>query len=170
MVNPQMMPAGEPAKVAPDGGSLVVGGVHASIPKGWSSVPPANSMRLAELRYPDAEADVEKACTTTFVIAAGDVESNVARWAGQMAGADGNAPTYQIATKVIAGLNVSTVEMAGSFAGMGEGPVRSNWMLRGAIVEGPEGQVFIKMTGPADAMKAAGEGWTALVDSLKKAM
>ncbi len=170
---PASTPAPAPAAPAAalgaaDPGTVSVGGVAMTVPKGWKQVPPANQMRLAEIQVPDESGDVMKVCTVAISTAGGDIPSNVARWAGQMKDASGQTPKADIATKTVGGLNVSLVEISGTYSGMGEAAPRPDWTLRGAIVETPSGLLFVKMTGPASTMKASAAGWGNLVDSIRK--
>ncbi len=162
---PQFAP--NPVPVATANGQISIAGVAFNVPDGWKQVPPANQMRLAELSVPDPSGDAAKACTVVFTSAGGDVESNITRWANQMKDAGGNAPTAKPVKREIGGLTVHTVELAGAFQGMGEAP-KSDWMLRGAIIESPAGLVFVKMTGPQATMKSASAGWSGMIDSIKK--
>jgi hypothetical protein len=125
-------------------------------------------MRLAEILVPDASGDPAKSCSITFSSAGGDVQSNIDRWAGQVKDASGQPSKPTVQTKTIAGVNVTIAEMTGSYAGMGDASPKPNTTLRGAIIEGPGAPVFIKMTGPADAMAAAATGFNAMIDGMKK--
>lgn len=147
---------------------VVAMGVKIPVPNGWRQVPPANSMRLAEIQVPDASGDAMKACTIAFSTAGGSVQSNFERWFGQIRDAAGNPVKSEIATSQVAGLTVSTVEMVGVYAGMGDGAPKPDWMLRGSIVETSTGLLFIKMTGPAEQMKAASASYKSMLDGLTK--
>lgn len=85
-----------------------------------------------------------------------------------MTDASGQPPKVDSATREVGGLKVYTVEFKGTYQGMGEAS-KADWMMRGAIVETPTGLLFIKMTGPAPAMQAAGDGWRSLIESIRKA-
>jgi hypothetical protein len=69
----------------------------------------------------------------------------------------GNENAAKIETQEIAGAKVTLVSTEGTYAsGMpGGGPVTemSNYALLGAIIEQPDGNVFVKMTGPAPLVK-----------------
>ncbi|CAG0961260.1 hypothetical protein PHYC_00739 [Phycisphaerales bacterium] len=161
-------PPAAPSTPAPAGNSVSALGVNFTVPAGWQSAPPSNSMRLAEINVPDASGDPAKACLIVFSTAGGSVQSNMDRWAGQVADASGAPSKGEVKTRDIAGLKVSTAEFTGSYAGMGDGPAKENWMLRGAIIEAPEGLLFIKMTGPAEQMSAAGPAFNTMIDNLSK--
>ena len=150
------------------GAGLTVMGVNFAVPAGWKSVPPASQMRLAEIQVPDASGDASKACVIAFSTAGGDVASNIARWAGQVKSAAATPPKAEVRTQEVAGMKVSTVEFEGAYSGMGDASPKADWMLRGSIVEMPQGLLFVKMTGPAAQMKAAGTAYKAMIDGMKK--
>jgi hypothetical protein len=125
-------------------------------------------MRLAEIVVPDAGGDAAKACLITFSTAGGDVQSNIDRWAGQVKDAAGQPSKPTIQKKTVAGVNVTIAEMTGAYAGMGDASPKPNTTLRGAVVETPGSLLFIKMTGPADAMAAAAPGFNSMIEGMKK--
>ncbi len=143
-------------------------GVTLTLPPGWKQRPPASQMRLAEAEVADASGDAAKSCLVVFSTAGGTVADNIARWSGQVHDAKGQPVTARPETRTVSGMSVTIVELAGSFAGMGDAAPKANWLLRGAIIETTEGLLFIKMTGPAASMAAAADGFTALVNSVKK--
>jgi len=158
-----MPPAGTTGSSASDAREITVAGLKFSLPEGWKSMPPSNSMRLAEIHVlPEGEGGGE-ICTIAISTAGGGVQGNIDRWAGQV---DGEARPVQ--TRDVAGMKVHIAEFVGAYAGMGEGPVKDNWMLRGAIIETPAALVFVKMTGPTAAMEAAAAKFGAFVDSITR--
>lgn len=165
-------PAPHAAPAAAPGGALdqtvSTSGVSVTLPTGWKRNPPANQMRLAEAEVPGAGNDPAKSCLVVFSTAGGSVEENVTRWSGQVRDAAGQPVPAKSEVRTVGGLKVTVVEMSGSFAGMGDTAPKSNWTLRGAIIEGPQGLLFIKMTGPTDTMTAAAPAFGAMVDSVKK--
>lgn len=86
----------------------------------------------------------------------GSVDANVDRWVGQFQQANGK-PSKDVAKvekKTIHGLKVTTIDVSGAYTGMGGpmapgGPAKPGYRLLGAIIEGPQGTVFFKFTGPA---------------------
>ncbi len=136
-----------------------------AVPAGWERVTPESSMRLAQLRVPDVTGD----CTVVFIKAGGDAKSNIDRWAAQVVDAEGKPTTPTIKSRTLAGVEVTTVELAGTYLdGMPGQPrtPREGWMFRGAILPGTPMSTFVRMTGPADAMNAHTAGWEALIDSV----
>lgn len=143
-------------------------GLTFKVPNGWTAKPPANTMRLAELHLPDSSGDPSKACIAVFSSAGGGVEANIARWAGQVRNESGQPATPTVSTREVAGMNVHFVEISGAFSpGMGDTRTYQNWTVRGAIIETPRGLLFIKVTGPAEAMAGARAAFEEMVASLR---
>jgi hypothetical protein len=99
----------------------------------------------------------------------GSVQANLDRWVGQFQ--DPPAPP-RIQHLTVHGLKVTTVDMAGSYSGMG-GPMASGgarkpgFRLLGAIAEGPEGSVFFKFTGPAKIVATQAAAFDKMVQTLQ---
>lgn len=132
---------------------------------------PTSSMRAAEYAVRDAP-DAE---LTVFHFGRGEggsVDENLDRWIGQIQQPDGRSSreVAEVERTAVAGLPLTTVDVSGAYAGMagmgGGGAARPGWRLLGAIVEGPDGLVFFKLTGPADALESAAPAFRALVESI----
>jgi hypothetical protein len=79
----------------------------------------------------------------------GSVQANIDRWKGQFT----QGPAPKISNRVIHGLKVTTIDISGSYSGMG-GPMQAGYRMLGAIVENPGGNVFLKFAGPAKTIAA----------------
>lgn len=138
-------------------------------PSRWEAKP-ASGMRAATYIIPPATGDSDGGECAVFENLGGSVQANVDRWIGQFEKTDG-APNQK--SETISGLTVTTVDVSGTFKGGGpmmgntSGP-KSGYRLLGAIVEGPEGNVFFKLTGPAKTIAAAQDEFQAMLKSLKK--
>jgi hypothetical protein len=71
------------------------------------------------------------------------------------------------------GLKVTTVQINGTYMGMGgmmteSSPKKENYRLLGSIIEAPEGLVFFKMTGPLKTVTGAEKEFEAMVGSLTR--
>lgn len=131
-------------------------------PEGWEWIAPSSGMRKAQLNVPGRNGKVAE--VTFFHFGAGQgggVQANVARWFGQFQ----NAKTSQH-EEIIGKTRVVFVEAAGTFlSGMPGGPAtpQENYALRGAILESEGGDVFVKMTGPADIIQTAEANFFAMI-------
>jgi hypothetical protein len=145
-------------------------------PPSWISVPSTSAMRKATYKVPKAGKDTEDAELAVFyfgVDQGGSVEANMERWAGQFEGM--NLAKSERAERTVNGLKESTIEVGGTYKGMGmpgmpgspATPIKQAYRLLGAIVEGPNGKYFFKLTGPHDTVMAAKDGFYRLLDSMK---
>jgi len=116
-------------------------------------------MRLATYTIPPAGGDTESGqCLVNYFGQGqgGSIEANMDRWIGQFVQPNGKSSkdTAKQEKRTVHGLKVSTVDVSGAFTGMGgpqmsPGAPKAGYRLLGAIVEGPQGSVFFKFTGPA---------------------
>jgi hypothetical protein len=139
--------------------TFTVGGFKFQRPEKWEWVEVTSSMRKAQLRV-KREGSGEAADVVFFYFGpgqGGDAGSNVRRWISQFKGGSSEAGS-NVETRKINGTNVSFVRHEGTFmSGMPGGPTKPvpGYALAGAIIESPNGNVFVKMTGPAAAVKEA---------------
>jgi hypothetical protein len=157
------------ASSASGGQSAGSGSVQWTAPARWEAKP-ASGMRAATYIIPAAKGDSEGAECAVFVNLGGGVQANITRWIGQFEKTDG-APNQK--SETINELPVTTVDVTGTFKG--GGPMigqpsmsKAGYRLLGAIVEGPEGDIFFKLTGPSKTVAAAQEEFQAMLKSLKK--
>jgi hypothetical protein len=146
------------------------GGIEWKVPAQWSAGQ-GSAMRVATYAVPAARGGEAGECAVFFFGPGqgGSVDANVERWSKQFEG----TPRPQRSTATVAGLAVTRVQLAGTYLAPG-GPMmqstgkRTGYRLLGAIVEGPQGNLFFKFTGPAPTVGAAQPDFEALVASLKK--
>ena len=135
-------------------------------------------MRAATYSVPSASGDQEGGECAVFFFGPGQggaVQANIDRWIGQFEQPDGK-PSSERATQrreTINAIPVTTIDLSGTFLGGGPGmgsaaPKKPGYRLLGAIVEGPEGVVFFKMTGPVRTVGAAEPDFRSMLKSLKK--
>ncbi len=143
------------------------GGLSWTAPKGWASGAP-RPMRAATYTVPAAKGDAEPGECAVFFFGTGQggsVDDNVKRWVGQFDG--GKASTR---VEKVNGLTVTRVEVSGTYQSGGmSGPkvAKPGFLLEGAIVEGKDGAVFFKFTGPAKTVEAAKKDFAAMLASVK---
>jgi hypothetical protein len=132
-------------------------GLRWTIPENWAPQS-ERPMRLATYTVPASKGDREPAEFAVFYFGQGQggtVDANLDRWIGQFTQADGKPSknAAKIDHNQIHGLKVATVDVSGTYNGMG-GPMQPvgkpapGYRLLGAIIEGPQGLVFFKFTGP----------------------
>jgi hypothetical protein len=145
-----------------------VGAFTFAVPDGWKSVTPSSAMRKAQLEIAQGS---DKAEVTFFQFGAGqggNAADNVARWFAQFPGSE----TKQKSETVQAGsVKITYVTTEGTFSsGMPGGPATpmTGYALCGAILESPDGNVFIKMTGPEAVVKSSTEAFKKMVSEAAK--
>ena len=97
----------------------------------------------------------------------GGVKANVDRWMGQFQ----DAKNKKVETKEVGGVNVTYVRATGTFlSGRPFGPKtpKPGYALLGAIIEGKEGAIFVKMTGPEAAVQANADKMKGMVEGALK--
>lgn len=134
-------------------------------PAGWQWIVPSSTMRKAQLNVPGVSGDPAEVTFFHFGKGqGGGVKANVDRWFGQFQ----NSEVSQN-EETIGQVRVVFVTARGTFlSGMPGGQLtpKQGYGLRGAILEdGVEGDVFVKMTGPAELLDAA----TPVFDAMVKA-
>jgi hypothetical protein len=153
------------------------GGLSWSAPKEWEAQG-AKAMRVATYKIPAAKGDAEPGELAIFYFGQGQgggVDANVKRWVGQFQKPDGSPISEKEAkTKkdTLNGLPVTTVDVKGTYAGggpmMGPSSPKPGFRLLGAIVEGPEGAIFFKLTGPEKTVAAADKSFRKMLETVKK--
>ena len=156
---------------AADPATFKVGGLTFTRPAQfqWEQIQPG--MRAAELTLPGK--DGKKAEVVFFNFPAGvggGVEANVARWLGMFKeGKDKiNAKTEKVSRDKS---TITYVQAEGTYmSGMPGGPktAQPNTMLQGAIIETPQSNVFVRMTGPADLVRGAQKDFRSMIESAFK--
>lgn len=160
--------AAHAAEAAPE--SFEVGGLKFKRPSEWVWVPVQSSMRKAQLAVPGLGA-AKNAEITFFHFGpsgGGDLESNIQRWFRQFQSAPG---AEKVESKTLGGHKTTLVTTEGTFsAGMPGQPASpmENYALVGAIVEDPEGNVFVKMTGPRETVQAAKPKFLEFLEAAKR--
>jgi len=134
-------------------------------PADWEWLDVTSSMRKAQLKVPGSD----KSQTAEVIFFhfgegnGGGTKANVDRWLGQFE--EKTNPKVEDVT--VNKHRVTYVEVEGTYmSGMPGGPrtPQPKSMLEGAIIESNEGNVFVKMTGPAATVKRAKEAFKKMVE------
>jgi hypothetical protein len=145
-------------------------GLAWSAPSRWQKQPD-RAMRLATYAIPKTGGDSDDAACAMYYFGPGQgggVEANIERWVGEFE----NAMPARQTDQNVGGLKVSRVEVSGTYLAHGgnmevQGK-KPGWKLLGAIVDGPMGAVFIKLTGPVKTVDAARKDFDAMIASMHK--
>lgn len=153
-----------------------VAGMTWSFPNTWT-VAPEKPMRAATYIIKPIGDDTDSAECAIFYFgptSGGGIEENLHRWAGQFGQPDDgkSMDKASINESEISGYKITTIDLKGTYMVAG-GPMmqvsdrKDGYHLLGAIVEGPEGSIFFKMTGPENTMAASESDFIAMIDSIK---
>jgi hypothetical protein len=150
------------------------GDLHYKVPDGWVTAQPSSKMRVAQFKLPKADGDNEDAELVLYYFGAnqgGTAEANIDRWISQIQQAEGGASKDKAKTETltISGMKVTTVDVSGRYTaemapGSGKFYDNANYRLRGAVIETPKGNYFLKLVGPA---KTVGRWEQSFTDYLK---
>ena len=134
--------------------TIVLAGVEATVPSAWQAATPTSSMRLAQFRVPAASGS-QDAELVVFYFGPGQggtPVANIARWRTQFSTPDGGQVEPVVHTFETDNMAVTQAEFQGNYArGVGMGPVgdvKPDQTLLAAIVEGPQGKLFVQLYGP----------------------
>jgi len=145
------------------------------IPEGWIAETPSSSMRRAQYRVQGEAGDGECVVYYFGPGQGGDPQANALRWADQFGQPDGSSSRDAMRTRdlEVAGLPVLLVEVGGVYSGgmaMMGGPQRqhADYMLLGAIAQGPDANWFFKFTGPAGTVTSQQQAFDSMIRSLRR--
>jgi hypothetical protein len=152
-------PAPAPAAAAANG-DVTIAGVTFTPPARWNDLG-ADGMRQAQFRLPPVDGDPAAAEVNVFYFgpsSGGGVEANLQRWIGQMVPAEGAEPVRSDFTAD--GMAGHVVALDGGYRAGGGRPMGGGgetlpgYRLVGVVLEGPQGSVFFKLTGPEATARA----------------
>jgi hypothetical protein len=147
---------------AEDPATFEVGAFKFKRPADWAWVPSTSPMRKAQLKVPGGENGAEMTFFH-FGPGGGDARANTDRWFRQFSG---KPDAQKIEEQTYGKTKVTFAETQGVYAaGMPGGPTTSlnDYALLGAILDSPDGLVFVKLTGPTAVVKGSKEKFVAFV-------
>jgi len=139
-------------------GSVTVAGISFTPPSHWKNLE-ASGMRQAQFRLPPVGSDTAEGEVNVYYFgpqSGGGVEANLQRWIGQMVLPEGADPATAITkgTFTADGMAGHLVALNGGYKSGGGRPMGGEkvllpgYRLVGVVLEGPEGSLFFKLTGP----------------------
>lgn len=147
----------------PGGASISVAGLTFTVPDDWTEDTPGSPMRVAQYSLPGEAGAAELVVFYFGVGGAGPTQANIDRWVGQLRNPDDpHAPAEHETDRFEQnGLTISTARVKGTYAPPAMGPMapaarpQEGYALHGIVVEGgPQGSVFVKVTGPEATVTA----------------
>jgi hypothetical protein len=162
----------------PSRGGTTVAGVVFHPPSHWKDIGPSN-MRKAQYRLAPVDGDAAEAEVNVFYFGSesgGGVEANLQRWIGQMTLPDGgdSAAQAQRSTFTADGMPGHIVTLNGSYKSGGGRPMGGGgetlpgYRLVGVVLEGPQGSLFFKLTGPETTAQAMEGDLLTMVKAARK--
>jgi hypothetical protein len=157
---------------AADPATFTVGPFTFHRPAGWTWVPVNSPMRKAQLHVADPANPAGPGAEVVFYFfgpgQGGGVDENVSRWLAQFSEPreelKPDIETAEVKGTKITRVRVTSGTFDSSMPGTTAAPM-TGYGLDGAILENPQGDVFIKMTGPAAAVKNAASEFATLLQS-----
>jgi len=154
------------------------GGLTWDDPSDWKVVPSGSSMRAVTYEIPAASGESEAGECAVFYFGPGQgggVQANIRRWIGQFR-APGGGPADDLAEtgkKTINGLPVTIVSVSGTYMKKERPMARKatpmpGYRMLAAIVEGPQGSVFFKLTAPEKTADEAEPAFRNMLQSISK--
>ena len=151
-------PPSNPGQARP--GEILIGLLGVIVPDDWQAEPESNTMRIAQFRLPVIDGtDVELAVTFNI---GGGVQANVDRWYRQFQDPVGRDTTY-----VSNNLQITLVDIRGTFLGMRVEFELGNYQMLAAIVKAPDGPYFFKMTGPKESVSSLSLSFASFIDTIR---
>ena len=150
-------------------------GIHWTVPSTWKAQA-QRAMRVATYDVPPAAGDKDAGECAVYSFGSGQggaIDANIQRWIGQFEATGGKPPAADTKKRTINGFAVTTIDVSGTYLGMG-GPMagshasQPNYRLLGAIVEAPQGNVFFKFTGPKKTVTAHQAEFDKLLASISR--
>ena len=153
---------------ASTGHELELPGLRGELPETWQTQPPTSPLRAAQASLPGSGGAAEMAAFFFGPGGGGDTEANITRWIRQIDSPTGQPVRDQFQVR---GLTIKLVDVTGTLKAspMGVGPKtpQPNSRLLGAVVEGPGGPWFFKITGPDATVKEQHDTFLAFLKSLQ---
>ncbi len=161
-----------PTSAVSETGPVRVAGITFSVPATWRRETPSSTMRAAQFGIPGGGNEKDGTVAVYYFgrDQGGGVAENVKRWQDQFTGPAGNPVAGPVTAVEKNGLKVTIVTARGTYApgmSMGQSTPEPGSSLWGAIVEGPQGNVFVKATGPAAVIERSLHDFDNLLDSLR---
>ncbi len=158
------LPAQEPDS---KGKPLDLGKYKITAPAAWKQQQPKSSIVQYEFASPATEGDKADG-RMTVMAAGGSIDANVERWYGQFTQPDGSSTKERAKTekRTIAGREVHLVDITGTYRDQFAGTTEANYRMLAAIIVTPDGNFFIKYTGPRKTITANEKPFKEMIESL----
>lgn len=159
-------------------GGATLAGVSFTPPAHWQDLG-EKGMRKGQYRIDPVDGDQAQGEVNIFYFgpaSGGGVEANLDRWIGQMVLPDGSDPSAAAvrSTFTAGGMPGHIVSLDGTYKSGGGRPMGGTttmlegYRLVGVVIEGPQGSLFFKLTGPLATAQAMESDLLAMVKNAHK--
>lgn len=158
------------------GPDFKVGSLQFTVPSKWMPEPVESPARAGQWRVPPLHEDGEGGEVVAFYFGpaiGGGAKMNIEGWIGTMLDAEGRPAAAEIKHhKTANGFTISQVVVFGTYNQVvllpGIPPAsRPNYGLLGAVIEGPQGNIYWRFTGPEPLITANLALFNKIIDSVK---
>jgi hypothetical protein len=159
--------------------TIADGAASLEAPAAWKRVQPKSGIVETEFAIPSdgngPDGGPLPPGRMTVMGAGGSVEANIERWYGQFVQPDGGSTKDKASTKKlkVAGRDVTLVDIAGTYKDSPGGPFaggatidRPGYRMLAAIVEGPDGNYFLKFYGPTATVEQHADGFRKMIEGM----
>jgi hypothetical protein len=162
-----------PSALRAEDGSLKVSEFTFTYAKPWLRQQAASSMRAGQFLYEQKAEGLEDVELVVFFFGAGGgggIQANIDRWLGQFEGTpESKTEERELGDKKVVFLTANGTFLespagAGPFSGAPK-TAKPDYTMLAAILPSEQGDVFIKVTGPAKSVEAMREAFDAFVAS-----
>lgn len=169
-----------PALHEPDvylaGPTFKVSGLQFTVPSRWQKEPAANDARAGQWHVPPPRGEEgEGGEVIVFYFGpgvGGSVQDNVTAWRSTMTGADGNPVKAEVKDHVDGTIKITQASLFGTYSDPVPIPglppqLKPHYGLLGAIIEGPNGTVYWRFTGPETLITASLPLFSKIINTVK---
>jgi len=143
--------------------------LRVDLPEGWVSEAPTSTMRTAQVQVSSAEGEAEMAVFHFGEGKGGSVADNIRRWISEVEFSPGSSVHRE--EFGANGYTVYMVDFEGtlksSMKGGGRDLRQENARVLGAIIEGPGGPWYFKLTGPNAIIEPRREDFLRMLESVR---
>ena len=153
-----------------DAEEFVVGGLNFTAPAGWQRVAPPTPMRKAMFRVPNATGDGAVTFYHFGPGLGGGPQANIERWRRQFKEPDAQRRA-RVETKMVGGRKLHLFRGDGTLLSGAPGGAKTEvpgYAFLGAVIEGPNGDVFVRFIAPSPLADTAEAAFRKMVEGASK--
>lgn len=157
------------------GPTFKAGGLKFTVPSKWISISADNPARVGQWQVPPLHGVGDPGEVVVFYFGrgiGGSPKENIEDWIGTMFNAEGHPAAAEVKSHRVGNFKISQVVIFGTYnqtIPLPAVPPRqlSNYGLLGAVIEGPQGNIFWRFTGPEPLITASIPLFNKIIDSVQ---